>query len=554
MNEVFYRKWRPKILGDVVGQEPITRTLQQAVNLDRIAHAYLFCGPRGTGKTSTARILAKSVNCLSTQNGNPDNECHLCSIINENRCLDLIEIDAASNRGIDDIRNLSDKVHFSPNEARFKVYIIDEVHMLTEPAFNALLKTLEEPPPHAIFILATTEAHKLPLTIVSRCQRFDFRRIPFKLMTEKLEDICINEGIEFTKPALELISRNSGGGLRDAENLLEQVSISYDSPISEENIRDMLGLGDDDSSLELVEHIINRRIKEGLKLINHLFSDGKDLIQLHKSILEFLRTVLLIKTNAEMDFGYPDQVLEKLNSFATTVDLNHLTHTMKIFADVDIRKSDSSPLNLELALIESKDSSSEQTPSRANSVSSYSGKVETQIKSPPRQFKDLPPTKKVEIARSPEVGKQNGSVPRSQPNVQPDPSPTSYSSEMEQLNAQWKEMSNSLRHVGRKFKIGALLNVCKSREINEKTITLKFSHISNMERMREELDNPEINKAFKDILEQVMGADYEINLSVVDNMTNAPGKSTAQKSHLVRAAQAMGARIIGEREDLKNDE
>ena len=180
MSEVFYRKWRPRRFDEVIGQDIVTQTLRNSVALERVAHAYLFCGPRGTGKTSTARILAKAANCMVSQGGEPDNQCNVCVSINEARALDLIEVDAASNRGIDDIRNLRDKVHFAPGEARYKVYIIDEAHMLTEPAFNALLKTLEEPPPHAIFILATTESNKIPLTIVSRCQRFDFRRIPMK--------------------------------------------------------------------------------------------------------------------------------------------------------------------------------------------------------------------------------------------------------------------------------------------------------------------------------------------------------------------------------------
>ena len=190
MSEVFYRKWRPQRLDQVVGQEATTQTLRQAVSLERVAHAYLFCGPRGTGKTSTARILARAVNCLSPQEGEPDNDCQICRSMNEGRALDLIEIDAASNRGIDDIRALSEKIHFTPNEARYKVYIVDEVHMLTEYAYNALLKTLEEPPAHAILVLATTEPHKVPLTIVSRCQRFDFRRIPLERMVDKLAEIC----------------------------------------------------------------------------------------------------------------------------------------------------------------------------------------------------------------------------------------------------------------------------------------------------------------------------------------------------------------------------
>ena len=190
MSEVFYRKWRPRRFDQVVGQEAATQTLRNAVALGRVAHAYLFCGPRGTGKTSTARILAKAVNCLSPQEGEPDDQCEMCASINEARALDLIEIDAASNRGIDDIRNLRDKVRFAPNEARYKIYIIDEAHMLTEPAFNALLKTLEEPPQHAIFVLATTEAHKIPLTIISRCQRFDFRRISLETAERRLAQLC----------------------------------------------------------------------------------------------------------------------------------------------------------------------------------------------------------------------------------------------------------------------------------------------------------------------------------------------------------------------------
>ena len=261
MAEVFYRKWRPKSLSEVFGQEAITKTLRQAVACERIAHAYLFCGTRGTGKTSTARILAKAINCLSPQDGEPDNECHICVGINEARALDLIEIDAASNRGIDDIRDLSDKVRFSPNESRYKIYIIDEVHMLTEPAFNALLKTLEEPPAHAVFILATTEAHKVPLTIISRCQRYDFRRIPIDQMVAKLAYISEQEGIEVSDEALHLVARIANGGLRDAENLLEQVVVSYGSPISEDDVRQMLGLGGDEIVLELVKHIIGKSVR-----------------------------------------------------------------------------------------------------------------------------------------------------------------------------------------------------------------------------------------------------------------------------------------------------
>src|SRR4030042_3200448 len=194
-SQVLYRKWRPQTRAEVVGQERVTQTLLNALATGRVAHAYLFCGPRGTGKTSTARALAKAVNCLNNGRGEPCNSCAMCKAISEGHALDLGEIDAASNRGIDEIRDLREKVNFAPNVARYKVYIIDEVHMLTEYAFNALLKTLEEPPPHAIFVLATTEPHDIPLTILSRCQRFDFRRLPSAALVKKLERICENEGV-----------------------------------------------------------------------------------------------------------------------------------------------------------------------------------------------------------------------------------------------------------------------------------------------------------------------------------------------------------------------
>ena len=275
MSEVLYRKWRPTRLDEVVGQEMVSRTLRNAIDQGRTAHAYLFCGPRGTGKTSTARILAKALNCLNPQQGEPDNECATCTAINEGRAMDLLEIDAASNRGIDDIRNLRDRVSYGPTEGRYKIYIIDEVHMLTAEAFNALLKTLEEPPEHSIFILATTEAHKVPLTIVSRCQRFDFRRIPLDASIAKLTELSREEGVEASPEALALIARESAGSLRDAENLLERALISYGSNLTEEHLRDLLELGSDEQALELAGHAAAKSAKEGLTLINRIAGEGR---------------------------------------------------------------------------------------------------------------------------------------------------------------------------------------------------------------------------------------------------------------------------------------
>ena len=294
MTEVLYRKWRPGSLSDLVGQDHVVKTLPQAIRLDRISHAYLFCGPRGTGKTSTARIMAKAVNCLFPVDGQPDNECVMCTSITGGRAIDLIEIDAASNRRIADIRDLTEKIHYGPGEAKYKVYIIDEVHMLTQEAFNALLKTLEEPPPHAILILATTDVQRVPLTIISRCQRFDFRRIPIEAMCEKLTSLCEGEGVEVERNALTLIARKSTGSLRDAENLLDQAIVSFDSPVTEDNLRTLLNMGDESVPAELVKKIAERDLKGSLTLLSELLSGGKEPRQVHSDVIELIRSLILL--------------------------------------------------------------------------------------------------------------------------------------------------------------------------------------------------------------------------------------------------------------------
>ncbi|GAI13909.1 unnamed protein product, partial [marine sediment metagenome] len=272
--QVFYRKWRPQTLAEVVGQEPVTQTLRNALNSGRVSHAYLFYGPRGTGKTSTGRILAKAVNCLTNGKGEPCNACPMCQAVTEGRALDVIEIDAASNRGIDEIRELRERVNYAPNQARYKVYIIDEVHMLTKEASNALLKTLEEPPPHVIFVLATTEVHKVLPTILSRCQRFDFRRISQADVVSKLTHICNEEGIHVEPEGLRLMAKSATGSLRDAENLLQQLTTYYGSEVELHQIQAILGVTGDWRVKELVKHIINNDVSAGMTTINSVNSDG----------------------------------------------------------------------------------------------------------------------------------------------------------------------------------------------------------------------------------------------------------------------------------------
>ena len=267
-SQVFYRKWRPQTLAELVGQEQVTQTLANALTSGRVSHAYLFYGPRGTGKTSTGRILAKALNCLTNGKGEPCNKCDMCRAITEGHALDVIEVDAASNTGVDDIRSLREKVNYAPNQARYKVYIIDEVHMLSNSASNALLKTLEEPPPQVIFILATTEIHKMLPTIMSRCQRFDFRRISREAVISKLKKICKKEGIKLEKEGLNLIARSATGSLRDAENLLEQLTTYYGTEISLNQVQAILGITGDQRARELVRHMVAGDVAGGVATIN----------------------------------------------------------------------------------------------------------------------------------------------------------------------------------------------------------------------------------------------------------------------------------------------
>ena len=364
-NLVLYRKYRPKTFSEVVGQEHVVQTLTNAISMDMVSHAYLFAGPRGSGKTSIARILAKAVNCQNRKKEEfePCNKCSVCLEINQGRAIDLIEIDAASNRGIDEMKELRDGIQFSPTKLKYKVFIIDECHQLSKEAANALLKTLEEPPSHAIFILATTEIHKMIPTIVSRCQRFDFRKLTLPEIIRKLEMIVKAEKKKIEKSALELIALNSGGSFRDAESLLDQV-FAYSNALKKEkiepdDIKNLLGLIDINLVSQLADFLIQKDGAGAVKFLNEVLEKGKDPQEFAKTLISYLRQALILKINPDLTNpimgGLTSEERQRLLVQSQNFKEEELHRVLKLFMEAEnkMKYSSISQLPLELAIIES---------------------------------------------------------------------------------------------------------------------------------------------------------------------------------------------------------
>jgi DNA polymerase-3 subunit gamma/tau len=566
-SQVLYRKWRPQTLSEVVGQEHVTKTLLNALKTGKVAHAYLFCGPRGTGKTSTGRILAKAVNCLKSGKGEPCNTCSMCQSVTEGRAMDIIEIDAASNRGIDEIRELRERVRFSPGEAKFKVYIIDEVHMLTDAAANALLKTLEEPPPHAIFVLATTETHKVPLTILSRCQRFDFRRIPQAAMTKRMAEICLSEGIQIDEASLNIISRSATGSMRDAENLLEQLAAQYGNNIDLAQVQIMLGITGDVRAHELAKYIVDNDLTAGLHTLNSVTQDGVDLKQFCRELVEYLRGLIMTKGGADTAVDAPKETIAEMKKIAEKATMLQLSKAARLFREVEQQSDGFSPLPMELALVEctvkAKDDrishpspvieKSEAPAIKAEKPSAPAEPVAEKLQAAPRKAKppkpaaevaDVTPVGAIGESPSPDIPDKVSATkePKADSEIVAPTAPTATVKEpagpinIEILRKRWGEVVKATKGMGSRGNLDALLrSACEPISINDDTIVLGFYY----EFHKEKIEDPKYRHMVEAKVKEIFGNPYKLRCIIVEKQQKA-------SSYLVNEALKMGATPVDE--------
>ncbi len=522
MSQAFYRVWRPALWDEVVGQDHIVQTLRNAIVTDRVAHAYLFAGPKGTGKTTSARLLAKAVNCLDPdKTKQPCNKCENCLAVNEGRFLDLIEIDAASNTSVDDVRELRDKINFAPSQGKFKVYIIDEVHMLSTSAFNALLKTLEEPPSHVIFILCTTEIHKIPATVLSRCQRHEFRRIPVPTITKKLNELTRKEKIKVEPDALSLIARQATGSMRDAISLIDQLS-SMSKTITLKIAQEVLGTATSQSVIDLVDAMLKEESGSGLEIIHRALDGGTDPRQYARQVVDYLRDLLVIKLQAGQDLELTPETREKMNQQADNFEISRLVAVIGAFseASTDLKANWHPGLGLELALASSL---YQPQPAFQNS------------KEPEEQHAPRISVKKAEEPVEEDVNAGTSQSVRSTKKQDADIEIIETESTfipgtpltLELAQSQWERVK---KNIGAKNRItAAVVNSGKLVQANGDTIVLNLTS----ELLRERILEDKANRLINFMLAKVYGRDINLICTVGDQKVNLTQKGGKTETNLI---------------------
>ena len=538
MSQALYRKFRPQRWDQVVGQEHIVSTLQNAVRSQRIGHAYLFAGPRGTGKTTSARLLAKAVNCLAEDPASrPCEECAHCLAINKGSFLDLIEIDAASNTSVDDVRDLRDKINFSPSQGRFKVYIIDEVHMLSTAAFNALLKTLEEPPPHAIFILATTEIHKIPATVLSRCQRHEFRRIPVNDIVTCLMDIAKQEEIKVDDDALTAIARQATGALRDAISLLDQLA-STGEKITLEIAQNVLGTATDQSILELVDAVLNKDSQAGLTCLHRALDSGSDARQFARQMVDYLRQLLLIQMDNQDEIDATADMLTRMSGHARAFSNSSLIETINAFnqAASDLRAAWQPSLPLELALARVIDqtvrTASQSAPSQPPAAPPKNETKTTQKKPAPAAVESQQSPSPV-LASKPAPPETSAPPPPAEETATP-----AAEINLAAIQKNWKEIRGVVRETSRPTE--ALLNSCKLMTVKNGVLILGFT----TKLLQSKMNTPENLELTRNAIHHLLGIQVPITAVVTQGQTaELPTDLEIDADGLVNAALSLGGKI-----------
>lgn len=550
MSLSLYRKYRPQTFSDIIGQKHIVQTLSNGLVNGRVAHAYLFTGPRGTGKTTMARILARAVNCEHPKGADPCLTCDICKNITEGKSLDIFEIDAASNTGVDNIRELRENVKFPPSHAKFKVYIIDEVHMLSTGAFNALLKTLEEPPAHVIFILATTEIHKVPETIISRCQRFDFTRLSIDHIIEKLSAIAKSEKISIEKDALEMIAIASEGGMRDAESLMSQVISLEDKKITAKEVEEILGTTQRQHLASMAGFLLEKNSTDALLLVSQIAQDGLDLDVFNKSLLNYLRQAMLIsvdpKLSATFSFELTKEQLQNLAEQTKGHKPQEVLFILQCFAEIQgkIRSAFIPQLPLEMAII--KATQGAYIPEKNIAPAPPKPQQPVRIEAEKIEEKPVPEA----VPESPKVEKI---TPQSPEIEAPSEAPIEGATfTLSDVKKHWNEAIAQIRPLN--HSLASVLPNCQpvSAEAGIITIAAKFSF--HKEKLNEIANKLTVESVFAKILGfqlrlRVVTAE-EAGIKIASNISTASSIPVEQKpsetsSLLTDAMGIMGGQIVG---------